>query len=755
MQNMTPKIFLLSLLLILVNTGLKAQGTLADYRRAVAIDTLFKDKVYNSPWEFHWLKKGDKVWYLNKRGARKEFMLADVKKKSQLPAFDHDRLARSLVLRSRKKIDAANLPFSLIEFSDDQQSITFRIDSARWKCNLSSYACEVTEVIKNDEPRHWYWGNDFDEAGNKPVPSPDSNSVAFIKNYNVFVRLKSKEEFQLSYDGAAGNFYSSYLQWSPDGKKLMAYKIMPGEKHLIYFVESSPKDQLQPKLCTREYRKPGDVLPHKRPQLFWVDERKHVPVSDELFNHQFWVDDIVWRKDSRAFTFEYNERGHQHYRVLEVDAFSGKVRALVDEHSETFIDYSGKKYRHDVDDGKEIIWASERDGWNHLYRYDGVTGKVINQITKGEWVVRGVEYVDEKKRQIIFSASGMDAGKDPYLLQYCKINFDGSGFTRLTKEDSNHFTVFSPDHAYFVDQYSRVDLPPVTKLCSAADGKEITTLQQADITDLQKAGWKMPEVFSAKGRDGVTDIWGIIIRPADFDPAKKYPVIEMIYAGPQSFYVPKSFSPQYRGLYALAELGFIVVQVDGMGTSWRSKAFHDVCWKNLKDAGFPDRIAWMKSAAAKYPYMDISRVGVFGGSAGGQNAAGAVLFHPGFYKAAVASCGCHDNRMDKMWWNEQWMSYPIGPHYAESSNVVNAHRLQGNLMLIVGELDDNVDPASTMQLADALIKAKKDFELIFIPGMGHSGGGEYGERKRRDFFVKHLLGVDPPQWNDSYLKATP
>jgi dipeptidyl aminopeptidase/acylaminoacyl peptidase len=751
---MTTKIFLLPLLLILATADMKAQGTLADYRRAAAVDTLFKDKVYNTPWEFHWLKKGDKVWYLNKRGAKKEFVLADVKKKSQLPAFDHDRLARSLALRSRKKIDAANLPFSLIEFSDDQRSITFRIDSARWKCNLLSYACEVIEVIK-DEPHHWYWGNDFDEAGNKPVPSPDSNSVAFIKNYNVFIRLKSKEEVQLSYDGAAGNFYSSYLQWSPDGKKLMAYKIMPGEKHLIYFVESSPKDQLQPKLCTREYRKPGDVLPHKRPQLFLVEERKHIPVSDELFSHQFSVEDIAWRKDSRAFTFEYNERGHQRYRVLEVDASTGKVRALVDEHSETFIDYSGKKYRYDIEDGKEIIWASERDGWNHLYRYDGVTGKVINQITKGEWVVRGVEYVDEKKQQIIFSASGMDAGKDPYLLQYCKINFDGSGFTRLTAADVNHFTVFSPDHAYFVDQYSRVDLPPVTKICSAADGKEIMTLQKADITGLQKAGWKTPEVFSAKGRDGATDIWGIIIRPADFDPAKKYPVIEMIYAGPQSFYVPKSFSPQYRGLYALAELGFIVVQVDGMGTSWRSKAFHDVCWKNLKDAGFPDRIAWMKAAAAKYPYMDIARVGVFGGSAGGQNAAGAVLFHPDFYKAAVASCGCHDNRMDKMWWNEQWMGYPIGPHYAESSNVVNAHRLQGNLLLIVGELDDNVDPASTMQLADALIKAKKDFELIVIPGMGHSGGGEYGERKRRDFFVKHLLGIDPPQWNESYLKNNP
>jgi len=278
----------------------------------------------------------------------------------------------------------------------------------------------------------------------------------------------------------------------------------------------------------------------------------------------------------------------------------------------------------------------------------------------------------------------------------------------------------------------------------------LMTLQQADIAELQSTGWKMPEVFSAKGRDGVTDIWGVIIRPTNIDPTKKYPIVELIYAGPQDFYVPKSFSAVYRSLHAFAELGFIVVQIDGMGTSWRSKAFHDVCWKNLKDAGFLDRIAWMKAAAAKYPYMDINRVGVTGGSAGGQNAAAAVTFHPEFYKAAAASCGCHDNRMDKMWWNEQWMGYPVGPQYAESSNVVNAPLMNGKLLLILGELDDNVDPASTMQLADALIKAKKDFELVIVPGIGHSGGGEFGERKRRDFFVKSLLGVDPPEWKDSY-----
>lgn len=272
-------------------------------------------------------------------------------------------------------------------------------------------------------------------------------------------------------------------------------------------------------------------------------------------------------------------------------------------------------------------------------------------------------------------------------------------------------------------------------------------LEHASEEALKKEGWRAPEVFTAKGRDGVHDIWGIIVRPTNFDPTKKYPVIEYIYAGPHSSFVPKTFTPNPSGMQELAELGFIVLQIDGMGTSNRSKAFHDVCWKNLKDAGFPDRIIWMKEAAKKYPYMDLDRVGIYGTSAGGQSSTAALLFHPEFYKVAVSSCGCHDNRMDKIWWNEQWMGWPVGPEYAASSNVEHAAKLEGKLMLIVGELDDNVDPASTYQLVHALIKAEKDHELIVVPGMGHSSGGTYGEKKRRDFFVKHLMGVDPPAWS--------
>jgi dipeptidyl aminopeptidase/acylaminoacyl peptidase len=282
------------------------------------------------------------------------------------------------------------------------------------------------------------------------------------------------------------------------------------------------------------------------------------------------------------------------------------------------------------------------------------------------------------------------------------------------------------------------------ELRSATDGSLLTTLEQADIASLKAAGWKPPEVFVAKARDGTTDIWGVIFRPTNFDASKKYPVIENIYAGPQGSFVPKTFGA-YNAMQAQAEIGFIVVQIDGMGTNYRSKAFHDVAWQNLGDAGFPDRILWHKAVAAKYPYYDITRVGLYGTSAGGQNSLGGLLFHPDFYKAAVSSVGCHDNRMDKIWWNEQWMG-TIGPHYGASSNVDNAHKLQGKVLLVVGELDQNVDPASTMQVVNQLIRHNKDFDLLVIPGAGHGSGGAYGDHKRFDFFAKHLLGVKPPEW---------
>jgi dipeptidyl aminopeptidase/acylaminoacyl peptidase len=385
---------------------------------------------------------------------------------------------------------------------------------------------------------------------------------------------------------------------------------------------------------------------------------------------------------------------------------------------------------------------SERDGWNHLYRIDAASGSVLNQITKGPWVVRQVERVDDHRRQVWFRAGGIVPGQDPYYLHLCRVNFDGSGLLILTEGNGTHSWEFSPQGSCFIDRWSRVDQPTITQLRESETGRLICDLEEGDMRPLLAEGWLPPQRFVAKGRDGKTDIYGILVRPTNFDPHRRYPVIEDIYAGPHGSFCPKTFGTHNR-MAELAELGFVVVKLDGMGTNHRSKAFHNVCWKNLGDSGFPDRIAWLRAAAGKHPQLDLDRVGIFGGSAGGQSALRALLAHGDFYRVAAADCGCHDNRMDKVWWNEQWMGYPIGPHYEAQSNVTQAHRLRGKLLLTVGELDRNVDPASTMQVVGALIKADKDFELIVVPGAGHGvGESPYCRRRRQEFFVRHLLAPD-------------
>ena len=748
MKKCVIRTFIVSSVLLLISVTIIAQVTVADYQRADSLSQKFRNKIWYGNVRPSWAGKTSVFTYENETPSGKEYIIINPVKQTKEEAFSTEKLAKKMSDLSEDEIDPNNLPITRVSFNDDLKSFTFAWDNVEWTCNLPSYKLKSGERENNRRRGRegWMWGS-RDELSNEPISSPDNKWEAFIEDFNVHVRnKKTQEEYSLSYDGGLGLYYSSFMEWSPDSKKIMAFKVKPAEKHMIHYVESSPDDQLQPKHHSYEYTKPGDALDQHYPQISDIESKKHIKVDESLIPNQYSVDHYRWSKDSKSLTYEYNKRGHQLYQVISIDAETGEQKILINEESETFIDYSGKRYRRDLNDGSEIIWASERDGWNHLYLYDGKTGEVKNQITKGNWVVRNVTVVDTLERKIIFTASGNEEG-DPYFIHYYTVNFDGSGLRKLTDGYGNHMAYFSPDRKYFVDTWSTVDTPPVAVLRKTLTGAEVMKLEEADISQLKAAGWRAPEVFTSKARDGETDIWGIIIRPVDFDPSKKYPVIEYIYAGPHSSFVPKSFRPYIGNMQSLAELGFILVQIDGMGTSNRSKAFHDVCWKNIKDAGFPDRILWMKAAAEKYPEMDISRVGIYGTSAGGQNSTGALLFHPEFYKVGVSSCGCHDNRMDKIWWNEQWMGWPVGPEYAESSNVDNAYRLEGKLLLINGEMDNNVDPSSTVQVVDALIKANKDFDYLFVPGAGHGREGEYGEHKRRDFFVKHLLGVDPPEWN--------
>jgi dipeptidyl aminopeptidase/acylaminoacyl peptidase len=717
----------------------------------------------------NWFAGDSKFWYRNDlKGGTKEFILVDAEKGTRGPAFDHAKLAAGLAKASGTEQKADKLPSEEIEFVEDGKAVAFDAVGRRWKCDLTTYDCTDTgpakkksEAQEREDPTPALLGDDpplFTEfqqprrpfpSEDREVKSPDGQWVAFIRDHNVFLRPGGGgDAVPLSKDGTSGKAFGM-PNWSPDSKTLVAFHTEPGDGKEVHLLESSPPGGGRARLSSRPYPLPGDKFAAYEPWVF--DVVKRTGVKAEVDKIDFGRPRVRWHTDGRHFTYEKVDRGHQRFRLVEVDAHSGKSRTLIDEKSDTFIwtnHYEGFNFPNVTWLGKtdEIIYVSEKSGWRHLYLIDAKTGKETNAITSGEYVVRGVDQIDEEKRQVWFRASGKNAGEDPYFVHAYRVNFDGTGLTALTDGNGSHTVQFSPTRQYLVDTYSRVDLPPVTELRRVDDGKRVCQLEEADVADLKANGWTPPEVFTAKGRDDKTDIWGIIVRPRGFDPAKRYPVIESIYAGPQGSFVPKAFSATSR-YAALSDLGFVVVQIDGMGTANRSKAFHDVCWKNLKDAGFPDRVRWHKAVATKYPWYDISRVGIYGTSAGGQNAMGALLFHGDFYKAAMAACGCHDNRMDKASWNEQWMGYPVGPQYAASSNVDNAHKLTGKLLLIVGEMDSNVPPESTFRVVDALVKANKDFDLLVVPGMGHSNGGPYGVRRMQDFFVKHLQGVEPPDRN--------
>lgn len=727
--------------------SLWAQGTVEDYNRAYALREKYNAKhVLYAGVVPHWVDQTSAFWYVRQTEKGKEYVKVDAASKKRTALFDQQKMAAALTEKAGREINAYNLPLQNCRLNISLDTLRFQLDGKFWAYSIKNNRLSDEGAIPSrGKERHWMEVDDEKEG--RPVTSPDGKWTAFIKNDNVYVReMATGKEKQLSQDGTLSNYYSSYIQWSPDSKSVVSCRIRPVEKRYVYYVESSPADQAQPKLHKQEYAKPGDELRFKVPCIFEVESGRRLIPSTELFSHQYELSGPMWNADSKAITFEYNERGHKVYRVLEMSAVDGSVRTLIEEKEEKYVNYP-RIYRNYLSDGKRIIWSSERDNYNHLYLYDRATGKPLNQITKGEWYVRGVQHVDEANEVIYFSANGMKKGEDPYLIHYYKINFDGSNLVELTPEEGMHQCWYSSDYKYLVDVYSKVDQAPIAVLRDAKNGKIRMQLDKADISALLANGWKAPEVFSAKGRDGKTDMWGVIYRPSNFDPSKKYPVIEYIYSGPGDQYVPKTFSSYNWWMTSLAELGFIVVQVDGMTTSFRSKEFEEVCYKNLKDAGLPDHIAWIKAAAQKYPYMDIDRVGIFGCSAGGQESTGAVLFHPEFYKAAYSACGCHDNRMDKIWWNELWMGYPVDESYSACSNVDNAHLLSRPLMLVVGELDDNVDPASTMQVANALIKANKDFELVVIPGAHHTMGEDFGEHKRYDFFVRHLMGITPPSWD--------
>lgn len=583
--------------------------------------------------------------------------------------------------------------------------------------------------------------------------SPDGRWIAYTRAHDVWVRPARGPgaPLRLSADGVAGDSYEgSGFFWSPDSSKLVAFRVQPEQEHRLDLVSSARGADGKRRRVSRNYLVPGNGIAHPRPVLFDLARHSARVIPDALFptpwslielGDFYLATGVTWAADSLRFWFAYNQRGHQLMRMIAVDAATGTPSTLFEDDSKTFVDYSSKYWARYLPATDEILWMSERDGWNHLYVHDARSGSVKRRLTQGSWPVLHVESVDERGGTLLARVAGRRPDEDPYHEHFVRIALADGALTSLTEGDGTHELNFSPDGSRYVDRWSRVDLPPVHELRRSSDGALLATLERIDAAAAERAGWRPPERFVAKGRDGVTDIWGIVVRSPDFDPTHRYPVIEKIYAGPHGHAVPKEWGAVGADVENLAARGFIVVQIDGMGTNGRSRAFHDVAWKNLKDAGFPDRIAWIRALAAKYPRnLDLERVGIFGGSAGGQNAVAALIWHHDFYKAAVAAAGCHDNRLDKIWWNEAWMGWPVDRSYEDSSNIVHAAELQGDLLLAVGALDDNVDPVATRRLAEALRDAGKHFELFEDPGAGHDVlENEDGRRRLAAFFSAYLM----------------
>jgi len=645
---------------------------------------------------------------------------------------------QDLYEKQRTQVPNTRLPH---RWSGDNKTFFFKanLDGSEKSYQLNLQSGNVDEAQFNKqakpsvEPKAFAPGGDRNKTGSSPK-SPDGKWEVIFENQPSLKNLNSGKTKQLP-PPPKGSNYDSRVHWHADSSCFYLTHRTQHPTYQVHLVESSPKDQLQPRHIVHNYEKPGDKRNVSMPVIFFTDDRKSIPVSPTLIKNPYSISDLCWHEKDHRLTLAYIERGFGKYRLIEIDADTRFQCILAAEESDKFVHVFEHCYYRLLGNQREFLWLSQRTGYNHLYLLDRKSGDVIRPLTSGDWVLRNVVSVDEAKRTALLQVSGYYSDQDPYYLHYALVNLDTAKLTLLTESDGTHEISFSPDKTHYLAKWSRVDHPPVYEVRRTSDTKIVATLNKPEL----KIDWQLPERFVCKDRNNEYDIHGVIWRPRNFQKGKKYPVIENIYAGPHGSFVPKSWSSWSSHKYEMTEGGFIVVQIDGLGTNHRGKKFQQVAYKNLKDSGFPDRIKWMKAAAAKHPEMDITRVGIYGGSAGGQSSTAALLHHPDFYKVAVSDCGCHDNRVDKMWWNEQWLDWPINESYIENSNRTHIPKLKGKLMLTVGEMDKNVDPSSTYQIVNDLIKADKDFTFYMIPGAGHGAGeAPHFRRKRIEFFQQHL-----------------
>lgn len=727
------------------------QVTHADYARAEAFLPWNLEKmIYHERVVPEWIDN-TRFWYKDDTRRGEEYWLVDIAQQQRWPAFDHEKLAASLSVATGEEVGAYKLALTRLQFDGKNALTGFQGKGQNWRLHPENYTLQQLEQEKQNV-------------------SPDGAWEGFIKNHNLWIRsTRNGQEIQLSRDGLVDYEYGvpvinprdmiqqgkqepelqPGIKWSDDSQKILTYRIDKRGLETLSLVQTQSAKQGRPKTYRYVYALSGDEkVPLAEAYVFHIGNKKRIklefPPDPVLYYGAPWYQ---WYKDSTRVVFMTPDRGYQRFRLFEADVYTGKVRTIIDEQTDNFLDYYAHEW-YEVRQGAEYLWASERDGWNHLYRYDGKSATLLNQVTRGEWRFRNVAHVDEKNNIIFLLGSGRETDRDPYLRHLYRVNADESDFMLLTPEPYDHDVHFSPQGDYIVDNYSRADAPARTVIRRSTDGGIIMHLQQADISDLLAKNFVMPEPFRIKAADGVTDIYGTIYRPSNFNPGERYAVIDNIYSGPHYVMARKTFFDyHYVVAQSVAEVGFIVVHIDGRGTSKRSKAFHQHAYKNLGEAGLDDHEAAIRQLAKRYPYMDIRRVGIFGFSAGGYDTARALFRKPDFYKVGVASAGNHDLRMDKAVWNEQWMGYPPGPEYERDSNMNGVGNLKGKLLIAHGELDENVNPMNTLQLADALIKANKDFDMLIMPGEDHifSERSRYFQRIRWDYFVKHLMGAEPPK----------
>ena len=709
------------------------------------------EKVYNLNPEVQWFADDTAIWFVENSEAGRKYLEMPVKNTTAKPLFDHHKMAAALSERTSEEVRANNLVLNNLKATKEQLEFRFKRKTFIWNRILGSLS------QKEEEKK--------DEHNPMESESPDGKWVAFRKGHNLYLREKDTgKEFKLSHDGKKGYDYAGsygwydliygeggpipekfYVKWSPDSKYLATQISDVRDAQKMYLLNNTVDSLYRPQLVGYFRGSPGDTnMVMVKPVLFNVEQKKRFDLDLPTNTHINSVSVHFGEKPNTAYA-EWLERGFQKQLVQKLDLKEETQEVVWKETSQTSID--NFEFRPIKNTGKFLI-LSEKSGWKQLYLVDEKTHS-SSPLTSGEFVVNSIMHVDDQTGRVYFMASGVDPGMNPYHQQLFTVK-EGEKMRLLTPEKLHHEVDLSENGRFFTDAISSVDTNTEVVLRDLKTGKILAEVIKSDVSKAVAEGWKAPQTFNLTGKDGKTPIYGAMWKPTNFDPNQKYPVIDATYTGPHTQVFPKSFDRAFSH-QAMAELGFLVVVVDGLGTAGRSKAFREVSYKNMGD-NLRDHVNAIRHLGEQYDWVDTTRVGIFGHSAGGYDTGRALLAFPEFYKVGVASSGDHDFRMEKAWWPEMYMGWPVDESYEEVSNITNAGNLQGKLLLVHGGMDENVNPSATFKLAEALIREGKDFDLVILPSQRHGYSGEasnFFNKKRWNFFIRHLLDKKP-RWDYNF-----